>query len=128
MVFVETSLFIIDNTGGYNCLCIGILSNSKMGRPGDVVLIAVKSILVNKKILIRRKKKVLKGTVRKCVLLRVGYSIKRWGNIKIKFSSSGVAVIGRWDLPVGSRIYGPICFEARVNKYVRIAMLAEGSF
>lgn len=128
MVYVGTFLNIIDNTGGFRCLCIKIYSNSKLGRPGDVVLIAVKSILINKKINYSRKKKVNKGTVRKCLLIRVSYKINRWGNFSIKFSTRGVALIGRWDLPVGSRVYGPVQFESRVKKYIRISMLSEGSF
>jgi ribosomal protein L14 len=42
--------------------------------------------------------------------------------------NKGVAIIGTWDMPVGNRIYGPIYFEARLTKYIKIAMLAEGSF
>lgn len=128
MVYVGTFLNIIDNTGGYKCLCIKIYSNSKLGRPGNVVLVAVKSVLINRKIAYSRKKKVNKGTVRKCLLVRVSYIINRWGNFNIKFTTRGVALIGRWDLPIGSRIFGPIQFEARVPKYVRISMLAQGSF
>lgn len=128
MVYVGTFLNIIDNTGGFRCLCIKIFSNSKLGRPGDVVLVAVKSILINRKIAYSRKKKVHKGTVRRCLLIRVSYTINRWGNFKIKFTTRGVALIGRWDLPIGSRVYGPIQYESRINKYIRISMLSEGSF
>ena len=128
MVYVGTFLNIIDNTGGHKCLCIKIYSNSNLGRPGNVVLVAVKSVLINRKISYSRKKKVYKGTVRKCLLIRVSYVINRWGNFSIKFSSRGVALIGRWDLPIGSRVYGPVQFESRVSKYIRISMLSEGSF
>ena len=42
--------------------------------------------------------------------------------------NKGAAIIGTWDMPVGNRIYGPIYFEARLTKYIKIAMLSEGSF
>jgi len=58
-------------------------------------VLAIKSIILNKKIAHRRKRKVLKGTVRKAVLLRVSYYLKRWGNLHVKFSSNGAALIGR---------------------------------
>jgi ribosomal protein L14 len=77
VVYAETLLKIIDNTGGYFALCIRVLSNSKLGRPGDEVVIAIKSILLNKKVAHRKKRKVLKGTVRKAVLLRTTYFLKR---------------------------------------------------
>jgi len=125
---VGTFLNIIDNTGGFKCLCIRIYSNSKLGIPGNVVLIAVKSVLINRKISYSRKRKVTKGTVRKCLLVRVSYTIMRWGNMHIKFNGRGGALIGKWDLPVGSRIYGPVQFESRLGKYIRVSMLSEGSF
>lgn len=128
MVYVGSFLNIVDNTGGSKCLCIKIFSNSKLAKPGNVVLVAVKSVLINRKISYSRKKKIHKGTVRKCLLVRVSYPINRWGNFVIKFSSRGVALIGRWDLPVGSRIFGPVQFESRVSKYIRVSMLSEGSY
>jgi len=128
MVYVGTFLKIIDNTGGCNALCIKIFSNSKLGKPGNVVLVAVKSVLTNKKIAYSRKKKVYKGTIRKCLLVRVSYFLNRKGNYNIKFSSRGVALIGRWDLPIGSRIFGPVQYESRIGKYLRVSMLAEGTF
>ena len=126
MVYSGTFLNIIDNTGGNRALCIRVLSNSKLGVPGNLVVIAVKSIFINRKITYSRKKKVRKGTVKKCLLIRVSYTIKRWGNYYIKFESRGVALIGRWDLPIGTRIFGPIQYETRLSKYVRVAMLSEG--
>jgi len=88
-------LKIIDNTGGNRALCVKIFSNSELGRPGNVVLVVVKSILINRKITYRKRKRVGKGTVRTCLLLRVAYTMKRKGGINIKFSTIGVALIGR---------------------------------
>jgi len=127
MVYAQTFLKIIDNSGGCLALCIRVLTNSWLGKPGDELVIAIKSILLNKKIVAKRKKKVLKGTVRKAVLLRVSYFIKRWGNFYIKFNSNGVALIGRWEMPIGSRINGPVLYESRISKFIKIAMLSEGS-
>ena len=70
MVFISTIIRVIDNTGGFYAKCIGILTHSNLARVGDAVVIAIKSILLNKKITHRRKRKVLKGTVRRAVLLR----------------------------------------------------------
>jgi len=127
MVYAQTFLKIIDNSGGFFALCIRVLSNSWKGKPGDELVIAIKSILLNKKIVAKRRRKVLKGTVRKAVLLRISYFIKRWGNFYIKFYSNGVALIGRWEMPIGSRIKGPVLYESRISKFIRIAMLSEGS-
>ena len=127
MVYVGTFLNIIDNTGGNRCLCIGVYGNSKLSVPGKIVVIAVKSIFINRKITYSRRKKVRKGTVERCLLIRVSYQINRWGNYSIKFQTRGVALIGLWDLPRGTRIFGPIQYENKLaGKYVRVAMLSQG--
>lgn len=128
MVMVETLLRIVDNSGGGLALCMRILTNSRIARPGDELVVAIKSIILNKKVTWRKRKKVLKGTVRRAVLLRVTYRLKRWGNVHIKMFSNGIALVGKWEMPVASRIYGPVFFEARISKFIRIAMLAEGSY
>ncbi len=128
MVYVQTMLKIIDNTGGFHAKCVGVLTNSDLGRVGDQLVIAIKSILLNKKVTHRKKRKVLKGTVRRAALLRVSWIQKRFGNIYFKCFSNSAAIIGNWDMPVGNRIYGPIYFETRTTKYSKIAMLSEGSF
>jgi len=56
MVYAQTFLKIIDNSGGYLALCIRVLTNSWLGRPGDEVVIAVKSVLFNKKKLLHDEK------------------------------------------------------------------------
>ena len=125
MVYVQTIVKIIDNSGAFFGLCIRILSNSKLAKPGDCLIISIKSIIFNKKILFQKKRKVFKGEVRKVVLLRSG-SIKNRKGIYLKSFSNGVALIGKWDMPIGNRIFGPIMFEVRITKYLKIAMLSEG--
>ncbi len=95
MVMVETLMKIIDNSGGCLALCVRILTNSKLGRPGNEVVIAIKTIVLNKKVVFRKKRKVLKGTVRRAVLLRVSYALKRWGNGYIKMTTNAVALVGK---------------------------------
>jgi large subunit ribosomal protein L14 len=94
MVFVQTLLKIIDNTGGFYAKCIGILGNSKIARPGDEIVICIKSIILNKKITHRKKRKILKGTVRRAVLLRSAYPFRRWGNINLRCNSNAAAIVG----------------------------------
>lgn len=125
---MQTLLRVVDNTGAYYAKCIGILTNSKIAYVGNELAIAIKSLVLNKKVTHRKKRKVLKGTVRRAVLLRSGWIKKRWGNMYFKCPSNAVALIGTWDMPVGNRIYGPVFFEVRTTKFIRIAMLSEGSF
>jgi len=94
MVYVQTFLKISDNTGGFYALCIRILSNSKLARPGDCLVISVKSVIFNKKVLFQKKRKVFKGEVKRAVLLCSG-SIKKRSGIYIKSMSNNVALIGK---------------------------------
>jgi len=94
MIYVQSTAQIVDNSGGFYCLIIRILTNSKLARPGDTLVISVKSIILNKKVLFQKKRKVFKGEVRRAVLLRSG-SIKKRNNIYLKSSSNAVALIGK---------------------------------
>ena len=127
MVYVQSTAKIVDNSGGFYCLIIRILTNSVLARPGDTLVISVKSIIFNKKILFQKKRKVFKGEVRRAVLLRSG-SLKKRVGIYLKSNTNSVALIGKWDMPIGNRILGPIMFEVRNTKYLKIAMLSEGVF
>ena len=125
MVYVQSILKIADNTGAFYGLCIRILSNSKLAKPGDVLVISIKSIIFNKKVLFQKKRKVFKGDVKKVILLRSG-SIKNRNSLYLKSKSNAVALIGKWEMPLGNRIFGPVMFEVRTTKYLKIAMLSEG--
>lgn len=126
MIYVQSLLKVVDNSGGKLALCIRILANSKLGRVGTAVIISIKSIVINKKITHKKKRKVLKGTVRKAVILRTAHPIKRWGNINIKGTNNCVAILGNWDLPIANRIRGPVFLELRDSKFLKTALLSEG--
>lgn len=94
MVYVQSIAKIVDNSGGFYCLIIRILTNSILARPGDTLVISVKSIIFNKKILFQKKRKVFKGEVRRAVLLRSG-SLKKRAGIYLKSNTNSVALIGK---------------------------------
>ena len=127
MIYVQSTAKIVDNSGGFYCLIIRILTNSKLSQPGDTLVISVKSVIFNKKVLFQKKRKVFKGEIRKAVLLRSA-NIKKRNFLYFKPSTNAVALIGRWDMPIGNRIFGPVMFEVRTTPYLKIAMLSEGVF
>jgi large subunit ribosomal protein L14 len=126
MLYVQSVLRIVDNTGAFYALCIRILTNSKIAKPGDVLIVSIKSVIYNKKVLFQKKRKVFKGEVRKVLLLRTGSISNRFGSYLKLYKSNCAALIGKWEMPVGNRIFGPVMFEVRTTKYLRIAMLSEG--
>lgn len=74
MLYVQTIVDIVDNSGGLLGLCIRVLGSRKLrAAAGDAVVVSVKSIILNRKLVIKKKRKVLKGTVRKVIVLRTAY-------------------------------------------------------
>jgi len=96
MLYVQTTITIADNSGGYVGMCIRILrSQTKVARPGDVVVVTVKSVLQNRKLRFQRKRKVLKGHVYKAIVLRTSVPRRRFGNVYVKAAGNTVAMLGR---------------------------------
>lgn len=93
MVYVQTMLKVVDNSGAHFALCIKVLGNSKKGIPGTPVIISIKSLIFNRKITHQKKRKVEKGSIRKAVVVRTSQIIKR-NDFYIKGFENGVAIIG----------------------------------
>ena len=127
MVFVQTRLKIVDNSGGFEAMCIGILGKSyRKGLIGDVLVFSIKKIIINRKIKHQKKKKILKGSVWKGILIRMSSPQKRWGNYWIRGFSNSVAILGNWDLPFSNRIKGPLFFEIKNTKFSKFSKIGEG--
>ena len=126
MLYTYTSLKIVDNSGGFLGLCIQVLGQARRGSTGDAIAMAVKSIILNRKVVLRRKRKVLKGTVRRAIVVRIPYYRRRFFNIFLRGSSNAAAVLGNWGLPLATRIYGPAYFELRRSKFPKFSNIAEG--
>lgn len=126
MLYSYTSLKIVDNSGGFIGLCIRVLGQNKCGTTGDATAMAIKTIILNRKVVIRRKRKVLKGTVRRAIVVRVPYYRRRFFNIFLRGSSNAVAILGNWGLPLATRIYGPAYFELKRSKFPKFTNIAEG--
>jgi len=94
MLYVQTLVHIADNSGGFIGLCIRIIGQNSRAAVGDAVVISIKSILINRKIAHQRKRKVLKGTVRRAIVIRNAFQKRRNFNIFVKGSTNAVAILG----------------------------------
>lgn len=75
MLYVLSKLKIVDNSGGHEAFCIRVLKTAgRRGRPGDVIVLTVKSVLLNPKLRLlpstRKKIVIKKGTMHRGVVLR----------------------------------------------------------
>ena len=118
MVFTQTVLKCIDNSGAILVKCLRILGKSPKSRgfPGDFIIISIKTHKANRK--------VKRGEVYKAVLARVGYRIKRDGGLIVKCSSCAVVILNKRELPLGSRVLGPVMRELREKEHFKILSLA----
>jgi ribosomal protein L14 len=126
MLYIHTIVNIVDNSGGFVGLCVQVIGQNKRARVGDALAISVKTILINRKITHRRKRKVLKGTVRRAIVLRVAYYKRRKNNIFFKGTTNAVAILGNWGLPLATRAKGPGHYELKLSKYPKFANICEG--
>lgn len=91
MVYTQTILKCIDNSGALTVKCLKILGKSSKakGYPGDFVIVSIKTYKPNKK--------VKKGEVYKGVLARVSYRITRKGNITLQCTTNAVILLNKRD-------------------------------
>lgn len=126
MLYVQTLVRIADNSGGFYGLCIKVLGQNKRAKVGDAIVISIKSIILNRKITHQKKRKVLKGTVRRAIVIRHAYQVPRGFNTFIKGTTNAVALLGNWGLPLANRVHGLSYLELKMSKFPKFAAICEG--
>jgi len=118
MVYTQTYLKCIDNSGALFVKCLRILGKSPKakGFPGDYVIVSIKTH--------RAHKKVKKGEIYKGVLSRVGYQVKRYSSITVQCTSNAVVLLNQRELPLGSRVLEPVMRELRFKHHYKILSMA----
>lgn len=119
MVHVQSVLRVVDNSGARFAQCIRVLGKAP-GVPadiGDVIVVTVKRATPNKKI--------KKGTIQRAVIVRTAKQYKRTDGSRIRFSKTCVVLLNKSMLPIGTRIFGPVCKELRERKFVKILSLCS---
>ena len=118
MIQQYTRLKIADNSGAKVISCIGIPGGSgrKYAYLGDVITASVKEAIPASE--------VSAGSVVRAVIVRTSSPFKRPDGTSIKFDENAAVIINDEQMPVGSRIFGPIARELRDKDYARIVSLA----
>jgi large subunit ribosomal protein L14 len=120
MIHIETKLKIKDNTGVKIGQCIKIYKK-KTGSIGDLILISVKSLRLNKK----KKIKINKGDLLKALIIQTKYSSKNTIGNYIKFDNNCAIILNNQNKLMGTRILGPITSEFRKKKQFKILSLSS---
>lgn len=118
MIQMQSKLDVADNSGAKEVKCIKVLGGSKrmIARLGDVIVVAVQEALPGGKL--------KKGDVKKAVIVRTVYPVRRDDGSYIQFDTNSVVILGTDRDPLGTRIFGPVARELRAKNYVKICSLA----
>ncbi len=126
MINVQTILKVADNSGAIFVNCIRLLNISMRNgaKAGETITVVVKKNIIKKNI--KKSKEIKKGQVCVALILRTVKNLKRWGNFFINAGTNSVAIINKYSLPYGSRIFGPVFREIRLNmKYSKIISISQ---
>ena len=118
MIQVQTKLIINDNSGARVAQCIKVLGGSfkKTGSVGDIIVVAVKKAV--------SQRKVKKSDVHLAVITQTKKPIVRKSGQTISFDQNAAVIITKTNLPVGTRVLGPVTHELRKKKFMKIISLA----
>jgi len=115
---MQTRLEVADNSGAKEVMCVKVLGGSKrnFAAIGDIIVVAVKEASPDGK--------VKRGEVKKAVIVRTSYPIRREDGSYIRFDKNSVVILNQANEPIGSRIFGPVARELRAKNFTKICSLA----
>jgi len=118
MIQMQSRMEVADNSGAKQVQCIKVLGGSKRrtANVGDVVVVSVKDAIP--------RGKVKKGEVRRAVIVRSRFGLKRPYGEKISFDTNSCVLINNNNEPIGTRIFGPVTRELRGKGFMKIISLA----
>ncbi len=118
MIQMQSKLEVADNSGAKEVKCIKVLGGSKRmsANLGDIIVVAVQQALPGGKI--------KKGDVKKAVIVRTKYPVRREDGSYIRFDKNSVVILNNNSEPVGTRIFGPVARELRNRSFTKICSLA----
>ncbi|SRR5690606_33903113 len=119
MIQQESRLKVADNSGARELLVIQVTGGSrrKYGSVGDIVVATVKKAAPNSQ--------VKKSSIVRAVIVRTNKEYRRDDGSYIRFDDNAAVLLnGDTQLPVGTRIFGPVARELRDQGFGRILSLA----
>lgn len=120
MVYLNTNLIVIDNSGAKKFQMIQVLGNSKNkeGKIGDVVVGSIKKIKAGIK-------NIKCGIVSKALIVNKKKNLIRKTGFNLKFNQNAVILLDNNYIPRGTRISGVLSKELRILKKIKILSLTR---
>lgn len=119
MIYSESKLNVSDNSGAKRAKCIKVLKFSKSSgaKAASLVIVSIRKIKANKN--------VIKGQICKGILIRGKKNMQRNTGLSIKFSDNSIVLMGQKNLPLASRILGPVYRELKFKDCPKILAVAK---
>ena len=119
MIQMQSRLAVADNSGAREVHCIKVLGGShrRTANIGDVIVVSIKDAIP--------RGRVKKGEVRRAVIVRTKFGLKRRYGEQIRFDGNACVLINNNGEPIGTRIFGPVTRELRASGYMKIISLAS---
>lgn len=115
MIQVGSILKVCDKTGVSLVKCVKVYGplKKRIANLGDVVLVSVKHINPKKfkNMKLFKRKRFLKGTLHRGLIVRSKVYYRRSNNVFIKFNENSVVLVNKRTVPISNRVYGPILVE-----------------
>jgi large subunit ribosomal protein L14 len=117
MIQVQSRVRAADNCGAKSLMCIRVLgSNRKYGHLGDVMIAVVKEATPN--LTVKR------SEIVRAVIVRTKVSKRRTDGSRLRFDDNAAVVINKENVPIGTRILGPVARELKERVFTKILSLA----
>jgi len=115
----ESRASVVDNSGAKSILIIQRLvgSNKKCVSLGEIAVAVVKDSDLSRK-------KTFRSTVHRVLIVRSKIFISRTKTFNIRFDETAVILVNKRNLPLGSRLRGPVLQEL-CEKYPFIGTLSQ---
>ena len=126
MLILGSEVKVTDNSGAKRAQCLKILGGSKkVGRIGDIIVVAIKEIKSRGLSKSRITKGIPKGSVQKGVILRTRKEYRRKDGTRLRFGENAIALLKKQGgSPISTRLFGPILEDLRLVKDMRLLSLA----
>jgi large subunit ribosomal protein L14 len=115
MIQVGSILKVCDKTGVSLVKCVKVYGpiKKKIANIGDVILVSVKHINPKKfkKMKLFKRKRFMKGTLHRALIIRSKINFKRSNNVYLKFNENSVVLVNKRTVPISNRIYGSVLIE-----------------
>jgi large subunit ribosomal protein L14 len=115
----ESRVTIADNSGAKQVMVIQKLggSNKSLARQGQIAVVVVKDSDLSRK-------KTHKSTIHRALIIRSKISLARTNTFRIRFDETAAILVNKKNLPLGSRIRGPVLQEL-CEKFPFIGTLSQ---